>query len=1060
MDNPTTQDAGEPGLAGVELTLYQWDGTQYVSTGLTTTTDANGHYEFHVQPGKYQVHETQPSGYLSVGARAGTVDGSTRGSVADADTITEIEVTGSENSVHNDFGEVRPAGVSGYVYHDADNDGVFDSTESPIASTTVGLYDNTGTLLWTTQTDAAGFYSFTGLMPGAYSVHEVQPTGYLDGKDTAGSAGGTVGNDEISNIQLVSGQTETNYNFGELLPGSISGRVYADSNMNCAYEVSEPLLEGVTIHLLDASGAIIATTQTDANGEYSFTGLAPGVYSVYEEQPAGYDDGCDHVGSVGGELLAPDSIIKIALPSGVDAVRYDFSEVERMELEGYAYVDSDNDGIKAAGEAGIAGVTLNLLDSSGTVVATTTTDDAGHYEFKNLKVGDYSIVEVQPDGYYDGLDTAGSLGGTSHNPNGDSITDIQGAPAAVGVNYNFGELLPGSISGHVHAETNGDCIQQPGEPSLAGVTIYLLDANGNRIASTTTDADGRYTFDNLKPFETYGVEEIQPADYLQGRDHVGSEGGSNPADNFLTEIAIGSGTNAVEYNFCEMTPAQISGYVFQDGESILVLPGDALPDVTTLRDGKLTGDDTRLAGVTIKLLDADGNLVATTKTDASGYYEFTGLPYGDYTLVEVQPTGYIDSIDTPGSEGGTAAAVGGDRITQVHLDMGDNAVRYNFSEVAITPWVPEDDPDPDPDPEKEPEAIAATPPLTPAIPIIATETPNSPLYGGGGTPLYSWHLSVVDAGRPRRDQEAGIASAAQGPFTFVSATTWSRTDMAESHWMVGDGNTSFEALFGQANAIPITGDFNGDGITEIGVFIDGQWFIDLNGNGVWDEGDVWYELGDQGDQPVTGDWDGDGKTDIGIYGPIWPGDIPASLVEPGIPDAANPPTERLKNMPPKEEEATSGERLIQRTPQSKIRADLIDHVFLYGDPENRAVAGDWNGDGIATIGVFNSGHWRLDVNGNGHIDEGDTKFGFGQDGDLPIVGDFNGDGIDEVGVYRAGTFYLDSNGDGKLGPEDAVIEKGGPNDRPVAGDFDGDGVDEVGVFQPGVVPPADAQTSL
>ena len=50
-------------------------------------------------------------------------------------------------------------------------------------------------------------------------------------------------------------------------------------------------------------------------------------------------------------------------------------------------------------------------------------------------------------------------------------------------------------------------------------------------------------------------------------------------------------------------------------------------------------------------------------------------------------------------------------------------------------------------------------------------------------------------------------------------------------------------------------------------FLDGEWFIDINGNGRWDEEDIWLKLGTKGDQPVVGDWDGDGKDDIGIFGP-------------------------------------------------------------------------------------------------------------------------------------------------------------------------------------------------
>ncbi len=78
--------------------------------------------------------------------------------------------------------------------------------------------------------------------------------------------------------------------------------------------------------------------------------------------------------------------------------------------------------------------------------------------------------------------------------------------------------------------------------------------------------------------------------------------------------------------------------------------------------------------------------------------------------------------------------------------------------------------------------------------------------------------------------------------------------------------------FGIRGATPVTGDWNGDGVTKIGVFIDGLWFLDLDGNGVWDENDLWAKLGQSGDRPVTGDWDGDGKTDIGIFGPTWFGD--------------------------------------------------------------------------------------------------------------------------------------------------------------------------------------------
>ena len=116
-------------------------------------------------------------------------------------------------------------------------------------------------------------------------------------------------------------------------------------------------------------------------------------------------------------------------------------------------------------------------------------------------------------------------------------------------------------------------------------------------------------------------------------------------------------------------------------------------------------------------------------------------------------------------------------------------------------------------------------------------------------------------------------------------------DVHSSEWVLGEGlegeNGPRLVRFGMRNGRPITGDFNGDGVTDVGFFLNGEWYIDLNSNGHWDEGDLWAKLGHEGDLPVTGDWDGDGKTDIGIFGRAWPGDPAAIDREPGLPAPQN-----------------------------------------------------------------------------------------------------------------------------------------------------------------------------
>ena len=213
--------------------------------------------------------------------------------------------------------------------------------------------------------------------------------------------------------------------------------------------------------------------------------------------------------------------------------------------------------------------------------------------------GTYGVTEVQPPQYYDGLDTPGDAGGVAHNP-GDLITGAVLMPAMDAENYNFGELPPARISGHVGIAVEGECGTDL-TPPIAGVTMHLLDTNGNVIATTTTDQDGNYYFNNLAP-GTYSVQEIQPAGYFDIDTHAGSAGGDVSNESRHPDRA-GPGIQATDYDFCETPPSTISGYVFQDGPPIEVAEAGDVPDV--LQASRRQADARRhpLAGVTLMLVD-------------------------------------------------------------------------------------------------------------------------------------------------------------------------------------------------------------------------------------------------------------------------------------------------------------------------------------------------------------------------------------------------------------------------------------------------------------------------
>src|SRR5205807_2284492 len=86
--------------------------------------------------------------------------------------------------------------------------------------------------------------------------------------------------------------------------------------------------------------------------------------------------------------------------------------------------------------------------------------------------------------------------------------------------------------------------------------------------TTTTNANGEYSFTDLRP-GTYNVREEQPTAYFDDEAHIGTGDGIIVTTNLLGRIDIGSGENLASYDFCELPPAKLSGYVFIDEPTIV-----------------------------------------------------------------------------------------------------------------------------------------------------------------------------------------------------------------------------------------------------------------------------------------------------------------------------------------------------------------------------------------------------------------------------------------------------------------------------------------------------------
>ena len=231
-------------------------------------------------------------------------------------------------------------------------------------------------------------------------------------------------------------------------------------------------LAGVTYRLYDSAGNKIADATTGANGKAVFSDLPLGSYSYQEiSAPKGY---------VVDDTKYPITITASALD--ITATRTNALGKAGVEI---SKVDADSN-------TPLQGAGFRLYDASGSQVSEGYTDANGKLTFTGLKLGSYTCKEFQAPTGYELDDTAFPV---VLNQNGQVLKVTR-----------ENKLITGSIEIlKVDADT---------KKPLAGVVYRLFDSEGNKIADGTTDANGKVTFDNLKP-GSYSYQEIKTVDGYQ-----------------------------------------------------------------------------------------------------------------------------------------------------------------------------------------------------------------------------------------------------------------------------------------------------------------------------------------------------------------------------------------------------------------------------------------------------------------------------------------------------------------------------------------------------------------
>lgn len=180
-------------------------------------------------------------------------------------------------------------------------------------------------------------------------------------------------------------------------------------------------------------------------------------------------------------------------------------------------------------------------------------------------------------------------------------------------------LPAGSISGLVWNDTNDNGLQDSGEASREGVTVYLYDSSGNLLDAVGTDENGAYEFDYL-PAGDYHVTFGAPVNDGFATQDAGSDDTlDSDADTAGTTATFTLGTDEAKAHVdagLVLTASSVQGYVWDDAD------GDGIQG--PLEPGR--------ASVLVHLCDSNFTPIASVFTDSSGHYQFTGVAPGNYSV--------------------------------------------------------------------------------------------------------------------------------------------------------------------------------------------------------------------------------------------------------------------------------------------------------------------------------------------------------------------------------------------------------------------------------------------
>ena len=311
---------------------------------------------------------------------------------------TKLTVAMGASWTDQKMGAVIPAAVSGQLWLDENDNGLFDAGEStPAGYEVIVTDDRTGKVFDTLRTDEDGYFATSGMIPGSFTLSFP-----LDAQTSAARPGNSSFQEEdgmlvLPGLILAENEQKDGLLLGVVRFTNIGGSVWIDRGGTVV------TLAGAEIRLKDGDGNLLRTLVTTADGAYRFDKLKPGTYQLEALVPEGcviiepgdrrLEEG--QISILTETLNRTGSSDLIELRMGEDQLQMNIGCVLPGRVGDLCWLDLDGDGLQGMDEPGIPGVKIVLL-RDGETVAETVSDQYGFYRFSDLYPAYYTLEVIPP----------------------------------------------------------------------------------------------------------------------------------------------------------------------------------------------------------------------------------------------------------------------------------------------------------------------------------------------------------------------------------------------------------------------------------------------------------------------------------------------------------------------------------------------------------------------------------------------------------------------------------------------------------------------------------------